>query len=118
MNSQTAIHHPNYVKVWAILVVLLIVSVMASFIGLRWLTLVMAFGIAVVKASMVARNFMHLNIEKRWVAYLLGGCLIFMLLLFSGVAPDVARHRGLQWVNHSAEKSVETGMNNATERHE
>jgi caa(3)-type oxidase subunit IV len=118
MSSQTTIHHPNYVKVWAILVVLLLVSVMAPFVGLRWLTLVTAFAIAVVKASMVAKNFMHLNIEKRWVAYLLAGCLIFMLLLFSGVAPDVARHRGLQWINHSAEQSVESGMNNATAQHE
>ncbi len=118
MSSETSIHHPNYVQIWAILVVLLGVSVAAPFAGLRWLTLAAAFGIAVVKASLVARNFMHLSIEKRWVGYLLGACLLFLALLFAGVAPDVARHRGLQWVNASAIQSVESGSHGAAARHE
>jgi len=118
MNSQTGIHHPNYVRIWAILVVLLAVSVTTPFIGLRWLTLVSAFGIAIVKASLVAKNFMHLNLEKRWVGYLLAACLLFMAALFAGVAPDVTRHRGMQWVNNSAIQSVESGSHTTAARHE
>jgi hypothetical protein len=35
MSSEAHIHHPNYLKVWAILVVLLIASVMAPLTGIR-----------------------------------------------------------------------------------
>ena len=33
-------HHVNYVKVWALLVVLLAISVMGPMIGIKWVTLV------------------------------------------------------------------------------
>ena len=99
-HSEAAhIHHPDYVKIWAVLVVLLIVSVLGPLTGIRWLMLVMAFGIALVKAYMVAKNFMHVNLEKRWVTYLLVTCLVFLGILFAGVAPDVMKHQGLRWDN-------------------
>ncbi|MEW5852076.1 MAG: cytochrome C oxidase subunit IV family protein [Myxococcota bacterium] len=96
--------HPNYVKVWAILVALLVVSVVGPMLGIKVLTLITAFGVAVVKAYLVARNFMHLHIEKRWVVYLLTTCLAFMLLLFAGAAPDVMKHEGQRWENHAAKR--------------
>jgi len=46
--------HPSYVKIWALLIALLAVSIVGPFFGLLWFTLVTAFGIAVVKALMVA----------------------------------------------------------------
>ena len=76
-------HHTNYVKIWAILVVLLGVSIAGPFFGHPVVTLVTAFGIAVVKAYMVAKNFMHVNVQPRYVAYLLGTALAFMLLFFA-----------------------------------
>ena len=91
-------HHPNYVRVWLILLVLLAVSVIGPTFEIPWLTLVTAFGIAIVKAYMVAVNFMHLNVEKKIVVYLLSTCLIFMLLFFAGVAPDVMKYEGDNWV--------------------
>ena len=66
-------------------------------VGVRLLTLITAFGIAIVKAYMVCRYFMHLNIEKKWVAYILGFMLALMLVFFGGVAPDVLEHEGLRW---------------------
>jgi hypothetical protein len=63
--------------------------------------LVAAFGVALVKAYLVAKNFMHVNVEKRWVPYLLIVCLLFILILFAGVAPDVMKHSGLHWINPS-----------------
>jgi caa(3)-type oxidase subunit IV len=90
-------HHPNYVKVWGILIVLLVLSVLGPEIGIKWVTLIAAFGIAVVKAYLVAKNFMHLNVEKRYVAYLFLTALAFMCLLFFGAAPDVMNGSGTNW---------------------
>ena len=90
--------HPNYVKIWVILLVLLAISVAGPFLGINIVTLITAFGIAIVKAYLVAKNFMHVNIEQRYVAYLLGTALVLMLLFFAAVAPDVMKHEGDQWV--------------------
>jgi caa(3)-type oxidase subunit IV len=90
-------HHGNYVRIWAILVVLLAVSVAGPFFGHPVVTLVTAFGIAIVKAYMVAKNFMHINVAPRYVAYLVGTTLMFMLLFFAGAAPDVMKSEGTNW---------------------
>lgn len=118
MSNETHLHHPNYVKVWAVLVVLLAVSVLGSLTSIRWLILITAFGVAVVKAYLVAKNFMHVTIEKRFVPYLLVTCLVFMALLFAGVAPDVMKHSGLHWENSAAKQAVESGTHNAAPKHE
>ena len=89
--------HPNYYKVWAILCGLLVVSITGPLLGIRIVTLMTAFGVAIVKAYLVAKNFMHLNIERRYVSYLLGTVLVLMLLFFAGVAPDVMKKQGDQW---------------------
>lgn len=91
-------HHVNYVKIWAILVGLLVVSVVGPMLGIRLVTLFAAFGIALVKAYMVAKNFMHLNVEKKFVHWALALALVFMVLLYAGVSPDVGRDSGQRWV--------------------
>ncbi len=95
---MSEMHHPNYVRIWAVLVVLLAISIAGPFLGVRIITLLTAFGIAIVKAYLVVRNFMHLNIQPRYAIYLLSTVLVFMFLLFSGASPDVMRHEGQQWV--------------------
>lgn len=102
--------HPNYVKVWAILVGLLIVSVCGPMLGIKAVTILTAFGIAIVKAYIVAKNFMHLNIERRFVIYLLLTMLAFMLLLFGAVAPDVMQHEGRNWENTGAKEEIERAL--------
>jgi len=102
MNSRAHVdaphpHQTNYVAIWAVLCVLLGVSVVGPMAGIRFLTLITAFGIAIVKAYLVCRHFMHLRIEKTWVVYILGFMLALMLVFFGGVAPDVLTHEGLQW---------------------
>ena len=59
--------HPNYVKIWVLLLVLLVVSIIGPELGIPWLTLLTAFGIALVKTYYVAAYFMHLNFEKKSV---------------------------------------------------
>lgn len=90
-------HHGNYVRIWAILLALLVISVLGPMLGHPLVTLVTAFGIAVVKAYLVAKNFMHISVAPRFVGYLVATCLLFMLLFFAGTAPDVMRLEGTRW---------------------
>jgi caa(3)-type oxidase subunit IV len=108
-----------YLKIWAILLVLLIISILGpivaphlafGFLQAWMITLLTAFGIALVKAYLVAANFMHLNIEKKYISYLLGTMLMLMLLFFAGVAPDVMKHEGQNWENVAAETEVERAL--------
>ena len=89
--------HRNYLKIWGILLILLAVSVAGPFAGIRVVTLITAFGVALVKAYMVAKNFMHLDIEKPIIHWLLAITLLLMVLLFSALAPDVMKDRGRNW---------------------
>jgi len=99
--SEHTQHRNHYLKIWAILVVLLIVSVIGPTLEIRAVTLITAFGVAVVKAYLVVRNFMHLNLQRRFVAYMLATCLIFVLLFFAGTAPDVMKEDGDNWIKPS-----------------
>ena len=92
-----ATHHGNYVKIWAILVVLLAISVVGPMFEIRSVTLLTAFGIAVVKAYLVVKHFMHIGHTPKFVPYLLTACLVFMLLFFAGTAPDVMNDTGSNW---------------------
>lgn len=96
--SEEHAHHTNYVKIWAILLVLLCISIVGPMFEIRVVTLITAFGVACVKAYMVAKNFMHLNLAPRFVTYLVATGLVFMLLFFAGTAPDVMKDEGSGWV--------------------
>jgi len=106
-------HGPSYEKTFATLLVLLVISVIGPEIGIKWLTLVTAFGIAIVKAYLVASRFMHLNIEKKIVSYLLLAAVAFLFLFYAGVAPDVMKHRGNNWENVAAQDEVDRAMTEA-----
>jgi len=98
MSAHAGAHHEtNYVKIWAILLALLVVSVVGPMAHIQVLTLVTAFGIALVKAYIVARKFMHLDVEKPIVHWILALALVFMVLLYAGIAPDVGRDSGQRW---------------------
>jgi caa(3)-type oxidase subunit IV len=96
-------HHVNYIRIWQILLVLLVISVAGPFLEIQVVTLITAFGIAIVKAYLVAKNFMHLNIEPRYAVYMLLTMLVFVFLFFAAVAPDVMKHDGQNWVKPRVE---------------
>ncbi len=98
MSDEHAAHDVNYVKIWAILLVLLAVSVVGPMFEIQALTLTTAFGVACIKAYLVAKNFMHINMTQRFVPYMVATSVVFMLLFFSGVAPDVMKDEGSGWV--------------------
>ncbi|MEW5743208.1 MAG: cytochrome C oxidase subunit IV family protein [Myxococcota bacterium] len=102
-------HHTNYVKIWGILVVLLVISVLGPMLEIRAVTLITAFGIALVKAYLVAKHFMHISLERKWITYLMVTMLALMLVMVGGVAPDVLKHDGLRWENVAAKESVKKG---------
>ncbi len=111
-------HHPNYVRIWAILVGLLVVSVVGPFLGIRVVTLIAAFGVALVKAYLVAKNFMHVNVEKPIIHFTLGAALVLMVLLYAGVSPDAGRDAGEHWQktpgwHHVGQPAGEAGKGSA-----
>lgn len=87
-----------YIKIWGYLLVLLAISFVGPMAEIQWLTLLTAFGIAVVKAYLVAVHFMHINLTPRFVIYTVSTTLVFMLLFFAGAAPDVMKAEGTNWV--------------------
>lgn len=93
-------HAHNYPKVYGILLVLLTISVLGPMLEIQVVTLITAFGIAAVKAYLVAKNFMHINMAPKFVTYVMTTCLVFMLLFFAGVAPDVMESKGDNWVKN------------------
>jgi len=89
--------HVNYWRVYWLLVGLLCVSVIGPMFGVKVVTIITAFGVAAYKAYLVAKNFMHVNLEKPFVTYLLLTVVVFMLLFFAGTAPDVMKREGTRW---------------------
>jgi caa(3)-type oxidase subunit IV len=108
--SEQAAHaehpHVNYVRIWQILLVLLVISVAGPMLEIQVVTLVTAFGIAVVKAYLVAKNFMHLNLQPSFVIYMLVTALVFMLLFYAGTAGDVMNQSGDNWVKPAVEQAA------------
>jgi len=103
-------HHVNYKKIYFTLLGLLVVSVVGPFFGILWVTLVTAFGIALVKANLVIQNFMHLRWEKRIMKWVLATSLVLMALMFAGISSDVMNHEGRNWENVAAQAAVERGL--------
>lgn len=101
-------HSPaQYIKIWAILLVLLVISICGPLLGIRAVTLITAFGIAIVKALLVAANFMHLNIERRYIWYLLITMLLIIGLFVAGTSPDVMQAQGHRWINKSKQQIIQ-----------
>lgn len=111
MAEHGHVHPPShYIKIWGILMGLLVVSVVGPMAEIWWLTLITAFGIAFVKASIVLKYFMHIDGEGKLVWYILTSSVLFMIIFFFGVAPDVMNHEGSRWENVAAKQWVEKGL--------
>lgn len=97
MSAEAHEHHINYPKIYVILVVLLVISVLGPMLEIQAVTLITAFGIAAVKAYLVAKKFMHIGDAPKFITYIMTTCLVFMLLFFAAVAPDVMNDEGDNW---------------------
>jgi cytochrome c oxidase subunit 4 len=88
--TNTAHARPNYVAVWAWLVLLLVISLVTVKLPFsQAATMGLIFVVAAVKAVLVAAYFMHLRFEGR----LIRAIAIIPLLLFLGMTltlfPDI-----------------------------
>src|SRR3954463_1815557 len=86
--------HPNYVAIWAILLLLLGVSLALGQLPHPAVTNTLIFGIATVKIALVMRYFMHMKFEPWLLAVLMVGALLCVLALFIGVTPDIDWRNG------------------------
>jgi caa(3)-type oxidase subunit IV len=107
-------HHEHgadfYVKIWGVLLVLLVISLLGPELEIKIVTLITAFGIAFVKAYLVIAHFMHLNVEKRIIHYMLVVTCGLMGVFVFGVAPDVHKHEGANWENVAAKEHIRIGL--------
>jgi len=97
--------HPNYIKIWYWLLILLVISTIGPMLEIPLVTLITAFGIAILKSYMVAANFMHLKFEKKiiWLLLLMSLCLLGVF--FFGTGSDVMMTEGDQWIDCIEDKS-------------
>jgi len=81
-------HHPHvlpvrtYLAVWIGLLVLTVITVKTSYFNFGIMNLVVAMGIATLKASLVVLFFMHLKYDEKFNAIIFAGSLTFLTIFF------------------------------------
>jgi caa(3)-type oxidase subunit IV len=78
--------------IWYWLMALVIVSVGASAILPKAEALMLIFTVAIIKALLVARNYMHLKHEKALIYALALVPLAFVIVFLLGLFPDFVYH--------------------------
>ena len=103
-HGQTNSHHivspGTYLVIIVTLMVLTIVTVLAAFVDMGRFNIVVALGIAVVKASLVVLFFMHAKYSpKRTQLVIVAGIFWLGLLLFMTMGDYVTRvdYRGIKY---------------------
>ena len=83
------------VGVWAVLVVLTVVTVGVTYVDLGRLNIVVALLIAAVKASFVLLYFMHLRYDSPINAFIFVVALLFVALFIMGTITDTRAYQEL-----------------------
>ena len=84
---------PNYIGIFATLMVLTVVTVAISRVNLGSAgNTAIAMAVAFVKASLVALYFMHLKYERWFLLTLVGIPLLLAAALIFGLMPDLLLH--------------------------
>ncbi len=87
--SEEKHHHPNYVAIWAVLLALLLAGIVVGNVQSPALGAALVFGVAGVKAYIVAANYMHLKYEPLFVKLIVASALACIVLVLIGLIPDV-----------------------------
>ena len=88
--SSTAHSHPNYLRIFWILLVLTIVEVGITYLGLpKMLLAALLVTVAVWKASLVAMHFMHLKFEKKTLTIVAIVPFVLCVFLILMLLPDI-----------------------------
>ena len=83
--SDHIVSFKTYLNVILALLGLTVVTVLASLVDFGWLNLIIAMGIATVKAGLVLMYFMHLKYDDKTylVIFLIGVFFLFVIFAFS-----------------------------------
>jgi caa(3)-type oxidase subunit IV len=88
--ATTAHSHPNYLRIFWILLVLTVVEVGIVYLGLPKILLAsLLIILAVWKAALVAMHFMHLKFEKTTLAVIALSPFILCVFLILMLLPDI-----------------------------
>ena len=80
--SETIISPKTYLLVWALLLILLALTVWAAYIHLGWLNPAVAVAIAVTKAAIIILFFMHVRYSSKVVWVFVGAGFFWLGILF------------------------------------
>ena len=96
-STSTGSHEPHvlplkvYFTVFGILLFLTLLTVAVSHLGLPPIpSLIVALGVALIKASLVAGYFMHLKYDNRFYSFILVTALFFIGLFFFFLLSDLS----------------------------
>ena len=82
----------HYFIIWLWLIALVVLSLTSSWFLPKTQALALIFAVAVVKALLVVRNYMHLKNEKPIYYALLLVPLVFIIIFLFGLFPDFVYH--------------------------
>ena len=86
--------HPNYTAIWAWLLLLLFLSVVAVYLPFsQGLVVAFIFIVAGVKAALVAVYFMHLKFEESLVRYIALIPVLLFIIMTLTLIPDIVYNR-------------------------
>jgi len=85
---MSSVHQRHYLIIWVWLLALVVVSVAAVSVLPKLQALVLIFSVAIVKALLVARNYMHLKNEKAIIYAMALVPLAFIIILLFALFPD------------------------------
>ena len=88
-NEQDYHGHPNYVKVFLSLLLLMGISLVIGYFTSPMIGVSLIFLVALLKAGLVVVNFMHLKFEPILVFVVVCVVLFILLSFFLGVFPDI-----------------------------
>ena len=83
------------------LLVLTVITVAVRYIDVGEFNIIIAIGIAVVKATLVALFFMHLRWDRPFNLLTFIGCVAFVVLMMAFCMMDTAQYRHLQYVGNA-----------------
>ena len=86
------VHTRHYMTIWYWLMGLVIVSVLAASILPKQQAMVLIFAVALVKALLVARNYMHMKTESTLIHAIVLVPLAFIVIFLIGLFPDFVYH--------------------------
>jgi len=85
-------HSRHYLTIWYWLMALVVMSVAAASLLPKLPAVILIFTVAILKALLVARNYMHLKFESPLIYAIALVPLAFIVILLFGLFPDFVYH--------------------------